>query len=80
MNPRQVLRGEAEAIGFELVASRHAERPPSDMEGLARSLSRLQALLDNILKYVEDVCVSDRQQSLCMGLQREPGSLPVTTY
>lgn len=55
--PCEVLMGEAERVGLNLLVSGDYERgrPLSDAEGLPASIARLQQLLGTALGYVEDV-------------------------
>lgn len=55
--PCEVLMGEAERVGLNLLVSGDHERgkPLADAEGLTASLARLQLLLGTAKRYVEDV-------------------------
>lgn len=54
--PCEVLFGEAERVGVELLSGGGAStKPLSDNESLVTSLKRLEALLDKVYAYVEDV-------------------------
>lgn len=53
--PCEVLFGEAERVGVELLSSGASTKPLSDNESLSTSLKRLEELLDKVYAYVEDV-------------------------
>lgn len=53
--PCEVLFGEAEKVGVEMLSSSGPAKPLSDNESLAASLKRLEELLDQVHAYVDDV-------------------------
>jgi hypothetical protein len=56
--PCEVLFGEAEKVGVEMLSGGTSAKPLSDNEGLALSIKRLEELLEKVYTYVDDVCVS----------------------
>eukprot|EP00798_Chlamydomonas_sp_ICE-L_P015670 gene15670-21774_t len=53
--PCDVLFGEVERVGVELLASGASSKPQSDNESLETSLERLRSLMESAHKYVDDV-------------------------
>lgn len=67
--PCEVRAVEAERAGAELLGSELTEKLPSDGEGLAASLAKLEAALGEAERYVGDVVDGRRAGSVAVGRQ-----------